>query len=79
MLSPETLEAYRRMSPDERLQLTLCAMRESLPYLLQGPPEIVDRKFERIRRENDLRNHRMLARLAAAFPAEERGDPDEGA
>jgi hypothetical protein len=66
MLSQETLQAYRRMTPSERLALTLQAMRESFPYLLEGPPEVVDRKFELIRRENDARNRAMLGRLAAA-------------
>ena len=66
MLSRETLEMYRRMTPGERLALTLRAMRESVPYLLHGSKEVVDRKFELIRRENDLRNRRMLERLAAA-------------
>lgn len=66
MLSREALEAYRRMTPDQRLALTLQAMRESIPYLLSGPPEVVDRRFELIRRENDLRNRRMLEALAAA-------------
>ena len=66
MLSRETLEAYRRMSADQRLALTLQAMRDSLPYLLSGSPEMVDRKFELIRRENDARNRRMLERLAEA-------------
>jgi hypothetical protein len=66
MLSRETIEAYRRMTPDERLALTLQAMRDSIPYLLHGPPEVVDRKFELIRRENDARNRAMLERLAAA-------------
>lgn len=77
MLSQEALEAYRRMTPSERLALTLQAMRESLPYLLQGPDELVDRKFELIRLENDRRNRRMLERLAAASRSEERPDPDE--
>ncbi len=72
MISRETLEAYRRMTPGERLALTLQAMRESVPYLLQGSPRVVDRKFELIRRENDRGNRRILERLAAA----ER--PDEG-
>lgn len=66
MLSREALEAYRHMTPDQRLALTLQAMRESIPYLLSGPPEVVDRRFELIRRENDLRNRRMLEALAAA-------------
>lgn len=34
MLSTETLEAYRRMTPSQRLALSIEAMRESLPYLL---------------------------------------------
>ena len=52
MMSKETLEAYRNMMPGERLKLTFQAMREATPYLLLGPPEIVDRRFEAIRREN---------------------------
>ncbi len=66
MLSRETLEAYRRMTPGERLSLTMQAMRESMPYLLAGPPEVVDRRFELIRRENDARNRAMLEHLAKA-------------
>lgn len=66
MLSRETLEAYRRMTPGERLALTWQAMRESLPYLLKGSPEVVDRRFELIRRENDERNRALLERLAEA-------------
>ena len=66
MLSRETLEAYRRMTPGERLSLSLRATREAIPYLLHGPPDVVDRKFELINRENDLRNRNMLERLAAA-------------
>jgi hypothetical protein len=66
MLSREALEAYRRMTPSQRLALTFQAMRESIPYLLAGPPEIVDRRFELIRRENDLRNRNMLEALANA-------------
>jgi hypothetical protein len=66
MLSREALEAYRKMTPGERLALTLQAMRESLPYLLSGPEDVVRRRFELIRRENDARNHAMLTCLAAA-------------
>ncbi len=69
MLSRESLEAYRRMTPGERLTLTLRAMRESLPYLLHGPDDVVQRRFELIRRENDARNRQMLTRLAEASRA----------
>jgi hypothetical protein len=54
------------MTPGERLGLTLQAMRESLPYLLYGPEDVVRRRFERIRQENDARNRAMLTRLAEA-------------
>ena len=64
MLHPETLDAYRRMSLAERLQLTLELIEENTPYLLMGTPEQVDRKFELLRRENDERNRRMLEGLA---------------
>lgn len=64
MLSPETLERYRRMTPGERLALTFEMIRENTPYLLAGKPDVVDRRFELLRRENDERNCRILAALA---------------
>ncbi len=66
MLSRETLETYRRMTPNERLALTLQAMREAKAYLLLGSEEVVRRRFERIRQENDARNRQMLTALARA-------------
>jgi hypothetical protein len=64
MLSRETLERYRRMTNAERLQLTLQMIDESTPSLLEGPAEVVDRRFELLRRQNDERNHRMLEGIA---------------
>jgi hypothetical protein len=64
MLSPETLERYRRMSDEERFELTLKMIHDSLPALFEGPPEVVSRRFELLRRENDLRNRNMLDALA---------------
>ena len=64
MYSKETLEKYRRMTNGERLAVTLKMMREQFPYLLQGPPEVVKRRFELIQRENDLRNQRYLEAFA---------------
>ena len=60
MLHPETLEAYRQMTPSERLKLT----RENTKFLLSGPPEIVARRFELLRRQNDERNRNMLTAIA---------------
>ena len=65
MLSQETLDAYRRMTRGERLAIAFGVMRENTPYLLAGRADVVDRRFELIRRENDLRNARILAALAA--------------
>ncbi len=79
MSGQETLEAYRRMLPTERLSLALRATREAIPYLLHGPAEMIDRKFELIRRENEHRNRSMRERLAAASRLEEgTGFHDEG-
>ena len=64
MLSPETLESYRRMTPSQRLELTLSMTGESEPYLLAGTQEQVARKFQRINDENDKRNLAMLTQLA---------------
>lgn len=64
MLHPETLEAYRKMTPSERLKLTLEMTRENTKFLLVGPPEIVARRFELLRRQNDERNRNMLTAIA---------------
>ena len=64
MLSRETLEQYRRMTPSERLRLTLQMIDENIPYLLRGTPEEVDRRFELLRRQNDERNRRLLEAFA---------------
>ena len=64
MLHPETLEAYRRMTPSQRLQITLEMMRENAPRMFQGTDEQIDRRFEILRRQNDDRNQRMLAAYA---------------
>jgi uncharacterized protein YndB with AHSA1/START domain len=66
MLSKETLESYRRMTPGERLQLTWDMQRESEPYLLLGKPEVVRRRFELLALENDKRNFAMLTAIAAS-------------
>jgi hypothetical protein len=63
-MSREAAEANRRLTPSERLRITLQMIEESIPFLLQGTPEEVDRRFELLRRENDIRNHNMLAGLA---------------
>ena len=64
MLHPETLEAYRRMSPSERLRLTLKMTSENGPNMFLGTAEQVDRRFEILRIQNDDRNRRMLEAIA---------------
>ena len=64
MLSRESLEQYRRMTPAERFRLTLRMIEDEVPFLLRGTPEQVDRRFELLRRQNDDRNRRMLAGIA---------------
>ena len=64
MLSQEQLDAYRRMTPGERLSLSLKMLREQWPTLLQGDKERVDRKFELLNRQNDERNTALLAGMA---------------
>jgi hypothetical protein len=56
MLSQETLDAYRRMTPGERLAIALQMTQANFPALLEGTPSVVARRFELLRRENDLRN-----------------------
>lgn len=64
MLSRETLESYRRMTPGERLKLTFEMIGENTPWLMYGPPDVVKRRFELIERQNDERNRRMLEGIA---------------
>ena len=64
MLSPETLEQYRRMTPSERLAQTILSMEGIDRALLAGTVQQVDRKFQLLRRENDLRNINMLTAIA---------------
>ncbi len=64
MLSKETLEQYRRMTPSERLAQTILSMEGIDRALLTGTEQQVDRKFELLRRENDLRNTNMLTAIA---------------
>ncbi len=70
MLSQDTLERYRKMSIGERLDLTMQAMRRDWPYLLEGPEDVVRRKFELLNRENDARNRNILEALARTRDAQ---------
>lgn len=70
MLSEETLNEYRRMTPGQRFNLTVRAIRESIPHLDSGTPDHVERRFQLIRRENDLRNENMLKAMARLQDAE---------
>ncbi len=66
MLSRESLESYRCMTTSQRLALTLQMMRENTPHLLHGSADIVARRFERLRSENDAHNQHMLEAIARA-------------
>jgi hypothetical protein len=52
MLSQETLAAYRRMTPGQRLEFAFAMIRENTPYLLRGRPDVVSRRFELLEREH---------------------------
>ena len=69
MLSKETLERYRRMTPGQRLALSLHAIDENEQALLYGKKEVVDRRFELLDRENRMRNENLL-RVFARTTAE---------
>lgn len=64
MLSKETLERYRRMTPGQRLNLSLQAIDENEEALLYGRKEVVDRRFQLLDRENRLRNENLLRGFA---------------
>jgi hypothetical protein len=66
MLSRETLEEYRRMTPGQRLSLALRMTTENTSHLFAGSPEVVARRFELLRRQNDERTLRMCEAMARA-------------
>lgn len=67
MLSQEQIEHYRKMTPGERLALSLRMLEGSWPSLMQGTKERVDRKFELLYRQNEDRNRHTLEIFARAF------------
>ena len=64
MLSEQTLDEYRRMTPAERLALTLELTGENEPYLYAGDPQIVARRLQRLTEESALYNERILRGIA---------------
>lgn len=64
MLHKETLEAYRKMTPGEKLKITLGMMRENARRIFGGDHELVERRFAAIQQQNDDRNKRMLTAIA---------------
>lgn len=54
------------MTPGQRLALALRMTTEQTPQLFAGPPEVVPRRFARLRRKNDERNQRICEALAKA-------------
>jgi len=64
MLSKETLERYRRMTPGQRLKLSLQAIDENESALLYGRKDVVDRRFQLLDRENQFRVRNILQGLS---------------
>jgi hypothetical protein len=64
VLSRETLEMYRRMTNSERMKLTMQMIEENTPFLFKGPADVVERRFELLRRQNDDRTQRMVEGMA---------------
>jgi hypothetical protein len=77
MLSPETLASYRRMTPGQRLRLTLDLSESAWSAMLTGPREIVAKRFERLRQQNDLRNQRICMALMQSQSAGTAGSSHE--
>ena len=64
MLSKETLERYRRMTTSERAVVVVQSMRENWPYMFSGSDEMIAKRFELLRRQNDERNRNILEGFA---------------
>lgn len=78
MLSPETLESYRQMTPSQRLRLTIELCRSAWRALDEGDPEIVERRYRRLAQENELRNQRISEGLRRADQASQSDDCQAG-
>jgi hypothetical protein len=52
------------MTTAERLSLVLRMVRDASRYISEGAPDLVARRFELLRRENDERNRNMLTAIA---------------
>ena len=66
MISDQQLATYRQMTPGQRLALTFEMLDASIPQLLSGPPEVVNRRFELLNRENEARTRRIADHLLRA-------------
>ncbi|MBL8822889.1 MAG: hypothetical protein JNJ77_09905 [Planctomycetia bacterium] len=66
MLSKETIEWYRQMTPSERLRLTLIAIRQNKKYLYRGTPEEIVRRFEVMSRKKRESNDALMKGLMEA-------------
>ena len=64
MLSRETLDEYRRMTVSERLALVVKMTDENTAALVYGRPEVVRRRFELLRRQNDEECRLVLGHLS---------------
>ena len=64
MLHPETLAAYRRMTPSEKMSVALQMMRENAQRFFSAPSDVVEKRLEILRKQNDDRNQRMLTAIA---------------
>lgn len=73
--TPEQIEEYQRMSPGERIALSLKLARQFEERPMKKPQKVIDRYLRMWHYENDMRNKNMLeafARLKARErPAEE--------
>jgi hypothetical protein len=66
VLSEEERERYRRMTVAERFQLTAELTEKHFAKVLRARPQLRDRWFELIRRENDDFNRALCEGLARA-------------
>jgi hypothetical protein len=64
MLHPETLAAYRRMTPSEKMSVTMQMMRENAQRFFSAPSDVIEKRLEILRMQNDDRNQRMLEAIA---------------
>ena len=67
-ITEEQLATYRKMTPDERLSLTLQMTSDYTAWLRSQPPEVAEQFFAELRRDRELSRESLIRGLYGSQP-----------